>query len=421
MCCGAFVAIFCLKKYFVFTLWYSFPCVVTAVLFGGYMRFVFLSNYLSVHQLSFCQNMYEKLGEDFSFIATTRVNPLRLTQGYSDMNSQYDFVIRAYENPAQWQKAKKRIDEADVVVIGSAPMQFVQKRLQENKLTFLYSERLYKAGYQAWKLPVRLWRFWKKYGRYKSLYLLCASAYTAGDYAKTGTFLKKAYKWGYFPRTFCYDDVDAMIERKKSGTILWTARFIDWKHPEHVLEVAKRLIRDGYHFQIKMLGNGALWNAFDRQIRELGLTDYVELTGAIPAEQVREYMDAASVFLLTSDRNEGWGAVLNESMNSACGVVASDAIGSVPFLLKDGENGLQYRSCDVDDLYEKVKYLLDNPDACRKMGKAAYETVTRLWNSETAVQRILQLSETLLHGQKHPDLFCDGPCSRAKRLKGDAS
>ena len=49
-------------------------------------------------------------------------------------------------------------------------------------------------------------------------------------------------------------------------------------------------------------------------------------------------MEKSEIFLFTSDKGEGWGAVLNESMNSACAVVASHAIGSVPFLLKDGEN-----------------------------------------------------------------------------------
>lgn len=49
------------------------------------------------------------------------------------------------------------------------------------------------------------------------------------------------------------------------------------------------------------------------------------------ASEVRSYMEKADIYLFTSDFNEGWGAVLNESMNSGCAVVASHAIGSVPF------------------------------------------------------------------------------------------
>lgn len=379
------------------------------------MKLVFLSNYLSVHQVPFCEYMYQKLGTDFWFIATEEIEPERLTQGYSDLNSKYPFVIRAYEGDAEKQKAQQLTDEADVVMLGSAPMEYLQPRLKAQKLTFLYSERIYKTGYQAWKLPVRLWRFWNKFGRYKSLYLLCASAFTAGDFAKTGTFLHKTYKWGYFPKTHTCDDVDALISSKKPNTILWVARFIDLKHPEQVVEVARRLKAENYDFKIQMLGSGERWNAIEKMICDYDLQEQVELVGAVPAEQVRSYMDAASIFLFTSDRNEGWGAVLNESMNSACAVVASDAIGSVPFLIKDGENGLCYRSGDVDELYEKVVYLLNNPQKCETLGKNAYETITKLWCAETATERLLELCVALQ--DKKQTTYSTGPCSIAYVLK----
>ena len=113
------------------------------------MRFVFLSNFLSIHQLPFCQLLFEKLGTDFCFVATQKISPARLSQGYSDLNSKYPFVIRAYESNAARQLVQQLTDEADVVLLGSAPMAYLQPRLKAGKLTFLYSERLYKSGYQA--------------------------------------------------------------------------------------------------------------------------------------------------------------------------------------------------------------------------------------------------------------------------------
>ena len=381
------------------------------------MKLVFLSNFLNHHQLPFCLQMRDRLDEDFCFVATQRIPKERLAQGYADMNNSYPFVVRTYEGQTQQATAQRLTDEADVVILGDAPMTFVQSRLRDGKLTFLYSERLYRRGYEVWKLPVRLVRFWKNYGRHRSLYLLCASAYTAGDFAKTRTFLNKTYKWGYFPETRHYEDVDALLERKEPTSILWAARFIDCKHPEYVLEVARRLKAEGYDFQIHMLGNGVLWDATAQQIRQLGLQAQVKLLGAIPAEHVRAYMEAATIFLFTSDRNEGWGAVLNESMNSGCAVVADNAIGSVPFLIENGENGLVYSTCNVDELYEKVKYLLVHPKACREMGRKAYETMTEQWNAETAAKRLLVLSEALLCREPTHILYENGPCSKAEILQ----
>ena len=88
------------------------------------MQLVFLSNYLSIHQTPFCEFMYKKLGADFWFIATEEVESERLSQGYSELNEKYPFVIRAYESDAEKQKAQRLTDEADVVVLGSA-LQFL--------------------------------------------------------------------------------------------------------------------------------------------------------------------------------------------------------------------------------------------------------------------------------------------------------
>lgn len=379
------------------------------------MRIVFLSNFLNHHQLPLCQAFFQSLNGDFRFVATTPVPAARMQLGYADLNNE-EFVIRTYESKTQLAEAMQWANRADIVIIGSAPYSFIRERLKNNRLTFIYSERLYKARYQKWKWPIRVWRFWKKYSRYKNFYLLSASAYTAGDFAKTRTFINKAYKWGYFPEVKHYD-VTELMNKKKNGTILWAGRFIDWKHPEYVVQVAERLKTDGYDFQINMLGNGEIQERIAQMIQAKGLQDQVILRGSMSPEEVRKYMEQSQIYLFTSDRNEGWGAVLNESMNSGCAVVASDAIGAVPFLLHHEENGLIYHSCDVDDLYRNVKYLLDRPEECVRVGKNAYTTMTDEWNAETAAERLLNLSEKLLHGEKCVFPYTEGPCSKAQIIK----
>lgn len=382
------------------------------------MKVAFFSNFLTHHQLPFCKEMQKNFGNEFHFVATESIAEEQLALGYPDLNRVYDFVVRTYEEEQQKQLALKLADEADVVILGSAPLSYIRRRLKESKLTFLYSERIYKKGYEAWKLPVRLVRFYRKFGRYKNLYLLCASAYTAADYAKTHTFIGKTYKWGYFPETKYYDHIDQMIKSKKPNSIMWAGRFIDWKHPDYILEVARRLKADGYDFSIKMIGCGVMEEQLRHKVKQMDMEDCVSLPGSMSPEEVRANMEESEIYLFTSDRNEGWGAVLNESMNSGCAVVASHMIGATPFLVEDGVNGLVYTSGDVEDLYKKVKTLLDEPCTRKTMGQRAYETMTQLWNAQTAAERVLKLSEALLNGDKHPDLFESGPCSKAPIVKG---
>ena len=248
--------------------------------------------------------------------------------------------------------------------------------------------------------------------------MLCASAYTAGDYAKFGLFRGRCYKWGYFPETIRYPSIDDLIDRKAKATILWCGRFLDWKHPDDVIEVAKRLRDAGCCFKIEMIGTGEMEQQLKRQASDAGLLETnIRFLGAMSPEAVRRHMESAGICLFTSDRQEGWGAVLNEAMNSGCAVVASDAAGATPYLVNDGVNGSVYHSGNIQELYEKVRRLLENTTMQYSFGKAAYQTITELWNAEVAAKRFLQLSQALLNGTDASRLFADGPCSPAKPLR----
>ncbi len=340
----------------------------------------------------------------------------RLNMGWAQENIP-DYVLQNYIDDKSRDYCQNLIDTADILVCGSAPYRLIENRLKSGKITFLYSERLYKGNYQYYKMPIRFIRFFKKYTRYKNLYLLCASAYTAADFAKTLTFLNKSYKWGYFPELKIHNNIDALVNAKHPATILWVARFIDWKHPEIPIEIAKRLKSDGYKFELNLIGNGELEERINQMIRDYDLTDCVNMLGSMTPEEVREHMEKSEVFMFTSDRGEGWGAVLNESMNSACAVVASHAIGSVPFLIDDGKNGLIYKDGDIADLYEKVKWLLENGEERKTISKNAYNTMITEWNAENAAKKLLQLSEKFLSGERKPFPFDSGVCSQAELLK----
>ena len=59
-------------------------------------------------------------------------------------------------------------------------------------------------------------------------------------------------------------------------------------------------------------------------------------------EKVRSVMEKSHIFVFTSSHLEGWGAVVNEAMNSGCAVVANVQAGAVPYLIEQGVNGIAY-------------------------------------------------------------------------------
>lgn len=378
------------------------------------MKIVFVSNYYNHHQSALSNALYRLTDGKYRFIATEPIEEERLKMGWSD---QQDSFVMQYEHSRA--ECQSLIDEADTVIIGSAPHYIVKKRILDNKLVLKYSERQLKKGLEIWKYPHRFIKWHSMYPNNKNTYLLCASAYAAKDYSIYGLFKNRAYKWGYFPKVKKYENIEKIIEHKKPASILWVARFIDWKHPEIPIKIAKRLKEENCKFSLNMIGNGEMENTIRQMIDNYNLSDCVHLLGSMKPDNVREHMEQSQIFLFTSDRNEGWGAVLNESMNSGCAVVASHAIGAVPYLMRNQENGLIYHSGNVDELYKKVKYLLDNPGEQERLGKAAYETIVCEWNAEVAAERLINLSEHLLAGEKYPDLYPAGPCSRAEMIKDD--
>lgn len=96
--------------------------------------------------------------------------------------------------------------------------------------------------------------------------------------------------------------------------------------------------------------------------------------------EVRKYMEKANIFLFTSNYEEGWGAVLNEAMNSGCAVVASHAIGSVPFLINDGVNGYIYKNGNKKELCKLVEMLALSKELREKIGVEAYKTLYNTWS-----------------------------------------
>lgn len=381
------------------------------------MTVVFISNYLTHHQLPFCTEMKRLTENRFYFIATEPIEQEKLTLGYADMNHDYDFVICTFDGEIQRERAKKLISESDVVIQGGSSTDWIRERLENtDMLTVRYIERLFKRGFLRMLSPRAIINNYRSHTKYrnKNFYLLCAGAYVAGDCKIIGAYKNKMYKWGYFTQVIKYEDKELQdIKKSQTVRLMWAGRFIDWKHSDYCIEAAEKLKADGYDFRLDMIGTGELFDSVKAKAQRLGLDGCICFHGSMPPEDVRKYMEKADIYLLTSDYNEGWGAVLNEAMNSGCAVVASHAAGAVPFLIEDGKNGMIFRSGNTDDMYRCVKYLIENPEIRAEIGKNAYKTVSQLWSPETAAKRLIMLLSELLYGNKAPKLFESGPCSIA--------
>ncbi len=361
--------------------------------------------------------MYFILKKDFTFISNDRMEKTRKEQGWK-LTDKYPFELETLEDEDALNRALELSRESDVIIIGSAPEIYVKERMKNKSpgLTFRYSERIFKKGKWRFLSPRGLLGRAKTYYRYgnKKIYMLCASAYTSADLMLQGAYLGKCYKWGYFPETISYALKELMLKKKQTKiNILWCGRFLKWKHPEAALWLASRLKEDGFEFNLKIIGAGELEDKIKIIITRDKLEPYVKLLGTRSPKEVRGEMEKANIFLCTSDFNEGWGAVINEAMNSGCALVASHAVGAVPYLIQDGENGLIYKNADMNSLYKKTRLLFQEIGLCEKLGSCAYDTITREWNAKEATRRFFLLTNDLIE-KGYSNRFRTGPCSKAE-------
>ena len=382
------------------------------------MNIVFLSNVYNHHQKSISQKLFELTGGNFIFISTAQMTE----EGGKYGDKEHDEFVYSYncEN-SSGNGMQIIIDSADVVIVGSGLDHLISSRIKGRKLVFRYTERPLKNGFQIWKYLPRLYLWHKRNPKRGLIYVLCASSYTASDYEKFGLFKNRVYKWGYFPRCKRYSNFSDIMSKKEKTEILWCGRFLKWKHPDDVLRVAKKLKVAGYDFTIKFIGSGEMEGELKEYAIRNDLSDKVVFLGALNTEQVREHMECAGIYLFTSDRREGWGAVLNEAMNSGCAVVSSIDAGATSYLVKHNENGMIFNSNDINSLYHYVKYLLDNPNEQNRIGKAAYKTIVNEWNADVAAERLIAISTRILEGEDYPNLYTDGPCAYSPRKKTIAS
>ena len=384
------------------------------------MKVAFLTVFLNHHQVPLCLAL-AKYADEFTLILTQALPEKAESLGYHEMNDAYDFILRTYDGSTPESKIEQVIRDCDVVIYGGAPYHYYDLRKDDPRPSFIYIERFFRRGMLQKYYPKARKRIYQNASRYNrsNYFALCASAFGSQDVSRCGFSLEKCFKWGYFPEVKALD-ADELFSRKRHEIIriLWVGRLIWWKFPEDAVSLAEQLKENGIAFSMEIIGEGDCEGMLARKIAKEKLSDCVTLAGSMHPEDIRLHMEEAEIFVFTSGRKEGWGAVVNEAMSSGCAVVADAEAGSVPYLIENGKDGFIYRSRSVSELYEKTVRLIKNPVERERMGRAAYQKMKTLWNADVAAERFIKTCRDYKDGGVAP-LYKDGPMSPAEYLKNN--
>lgn len=379
------------------------------------MQVTFVSNYINHHQLPLCRELIKYYNDGFTFLATDPMPQERKNMGWEVDESTLSFVRHQYEDE---EAARKLLMDSDVVIFGGTMKEeLIIERLQAGKFTIRYNERLYKEGRYKFISPRGLLKKYHDHVRFRKapVYMLCAGAYTAGDYKMIGAYPNKLLNFGYFPECIEYENVHELRMAKEGETIevLWASRFIDWKHPKLMVQAACMLKEFESNVHVTMVGNGELLEECKGTVKEYeennNTTVNITFIDSMKPSQMREIMRKSDIFVQTSDEGEGWGAVINEAMNSGCAVVAGFREGAAATLIKDGQNGLLFDERNFESLCRKLKLLITDTELRRRLADEGYKTIVNTWNAKVAVERLVEFISDESHSIKNYE--DEGPMS----------
>jgi len=131
----------------------------------------------------------------------------------------------------------------------------------------------------------------------------------------------------------------------------------------------------------------------------------IEFLAPVPNELALKVIGGCAIYVSAS-RTEGMPVVLLEAMAARKPIIAS-AVGGVPYYLKDNENGLLFRSGNVDELAAKLITLLSNKELQVSLAQKAHEKVFSEYDERSYVGSFRSMLQSLRDEssvlQKHAD------------------
>jgi colanic acid/amylovoran biosynthesis glycosyltransferase len=168
--------------------------------------------------------------------------------------------------------------------------------------------------------------------------------------------------------------------------LLSTGR-LHWKKGyAYALAAVAMLHRRDIEVRYTIVGDGDYGDAVRFDIADMGLTDLVTLTGALPQEAVRAELEGADVFVHPAT-SEGFCLAVTEAQAMGLPVVVSDADGLAENV-EDGVSGSIVPRRDAAALADAIAQLAADASARERMGRAGISRVRERFTLERHVDGI---------------------------------
>ena len=302
------------------------------------MKLVFYSINLSPHQLPLAKEVAKLVGQDeFCYVAEkdnwrgSKIDPGGIRT-----------CLR--------KDAGDVLENCEVLYTGGLrPIDLIERRAMRGLKTLYVSERWFKP---IWGLPGRVRMLWPSYRRTVKRFVRAANEnacvrflaigpHAAADFEKMGVLREKIVPWGYFVEKGAgnWERGTGNGERRKDGVlrVLWAGRLLKLKRVDTIIraigELSARVNSSSSSsiITLDIYGTGPE----EKRLKKLakGYGSIIKFHPPVSIDEVRKLMREHDVYIMASDENEGWGAVVNEALEEGMQVLGTFEAGACAAML----------------------------------------------------------------------------------------
>jgi glycosyltransferase involved in cell wall biosynthesis len=158
------------------------------------------------------------------------------------------------------------------------------------------------------------------------------------------------------------------LENKK--VVIAVGRFIPLKHFEDLIKAFRFGLNQ---YTLLLIGGGELYDEYKKLINVLSHNNII-LMDFLSKKELMEYYKLSDLFVHPTS-TDCWGLVINEAMAMGLPIITTNMCIAGTELIKDDWNGYLVDVGDIEGMYERMKFILENDNIRYMMGSNSLEKI----------------------------------------------
>jgi len=177
--------------------------------------------------------------------------------------------------------------------------------------------------------------------------------------------------------------------------LLAVSRLEKWKRLDRIITAMPALLEMDERISLLIVGDGTARAGLEALSRELKVEDHVIFLGAVPHDEISDFMQVADIFFSLYDVSNVANPLLEAMTHGKC-IVTLDK-GATSELIKNEVTGVLLGEDELDTLSECIYGLLTDANRREQLGSKAKDYAdSNFWSWEERMDRELQEVESLV-------------------------